>query len=82
MNHHTMPTYRLPSLASIKSICTHPVYDKLNHPIYDVTKHRGQVANTPASYSGDPGFISHPRRPAIQIEVFVVFLSPSRRMPG
>jgi hypothetical protein len=31
------------------------------------------VINTPASYSGDPGFKSRSRRPAILIEVFRCF---------
>jgi hypothetical protein len=45
------------------------------------TERRGRVFNTPAS-SGGPGFKSRPRLPAILSEGFVVFLSPSRRIPG
>jgi hypothetical protein len=34
------------------------------------TERHGRMANTPASYSGGPGFKSLPRQPAILIEVF------------
>jgi hypothetical protein len=47
-----------------------------------ITERRGRVVNTPNSYFGGPGFDSRPRWPAILIEVFVIFLSPSRRMLG
>jgi hypothetical protein len=51
-------------------------------PILHVkTKCRGRVVNTPASYSGCPGFKSQPRRPATLIEGFVVLFSPSTQMP-
>jgi hypothetical protein len=47
-----------------------------------MTERRGRVVNTPASYSGRPGFESRLQRTAILIEVFVVFLSHIRRMSG
>jgi hypothetical protein len=45
-----------------------------------MTGHRGREVNTPASYSVGPGFKSRPRKPAMVIEVFHGFLSPSRLM--
>jgi hypothetical protein len=35
-----------------------------------ITERRGRVVNSPASYSGGPGFKSRSRQPAILIEVF------------
>jgi hypothetical protein len=37
---------------------------------------------TPPSYLEGPGFKTQPQRPAILIEVFMGFLSPSRQMLG
>jgi hypothetical protein len=37
------------------------------------TERRGQVVNTPSSYSGAPGMKTRPRRPAILIEFFRCF---------
>jgi hypothetical protein len=44
------------------------------------TERRGLVVNTPAWYSGGPGCKSRPRLSWLRI--FLVFLSPSRRMQG
>jgi hypothetical protein len=41
-----------------------------NHNPLLRTECRGRVVETPASYSGGPGFKSRPRRPAIVIHVF------------
>jgi hypothetical protein len=43
--------------------------------IDNFTERRGQVVNTPASYSGGPRFKSRSRRPAIPTEVFLLFYS-------
>jgi hypothetical protein len=43
-----------------------------------VAECRGRVVNAPTAYSGDPKFDSRPWRPAILIELFVFFLSPSK----
>jgi hypothetical protein len=51
------------------------------HPIAYIERCAG-VVNTPTSYSGGSGFDSRPRLPAMLIEVFVVFLSPSRQILG
>jgi hypothetical protein len=40
------------------------------------------VVNTPASCPGGPGFNSQPGDRLSWLRVFVVFLSPSRRIPG
>jgi hypothetical protein len=45
------------------------------------TDHHGRVVNTPASYSGDPGFQSWPGDRLSLLRIFVVPLSPSKRMP-
>jgi hypothetical protein len=46
-----------------------------------LSERHGRVVNIP-SYAGGPGFYTLPRRPAILIDVFTAFLSPSRQMPG
>jgi hypothetical protein len=46
------------------------------------TEHSGRVVNTPTPYSGGPGFDSRTLRTDILIDIFMVFLSPSTRMPG
>jgi hypothetical protein len=46
------------------------------------TERLGRVNNTPASYLEGPGFKSRPGYRLSWLRVFVVFLSPSRRMPG
>jgi hypothetical protein len=46
------------------------------------TERPGRVGNTPASYSGGPGFDSRPRPRPFLIEIFVVLLSPSRQISG
>jgi hypothetical protein len=38
---------------------------------------RGRLVNTPASHSGSSGF-----KYRVSLTIFVIFLSPSRRMPG
>jgi hypothetical protein len=48
--------------------------------IYILNKRRGQVVNIPASYSGGTGFKSQHRDRLSRLMIFVVFLSPSRRM--
>jgi hypothetical protein len=46
------------------------------------TERPGRVVDTPVSYYGGPLFKSRPCRPPVLIEVFVVFLCPSRKIPG
>jgi hypothetical protein len=53
---------------------------RTNHNI--ITEFRSRVINTPASYSGDPGFKSRPGDRLSWLRVFVVFLSLYSRMPG
>jgi hypothetical protein len=47
-----------------------------------LTEHRDRVVNAPVSYSGGPGFKSRPEGRLFWLTFFVVFLSPSRQMPG
>jgi predicted SAM-dependent methyltransferase len=42
------------------------------------TEFRGQVFNTPASYSGGPGFNSRPDTRIYKLRFFMVLLIPSR----
>jgi hypothetical protein len=46
------------------------------------TERRGQMVMNIASYSGRPGFKSRPWDWLYWLKCFVVFLSPSRQMPG
>jgi hypothetical protein len=46
------------------------------------TDRRSRVVNTPASYSGVPGFKSYPGYRLTWSSFVVVFLSPWRQMPG
>jgi hypothetical protein len=46
------------------------------------TEHHGRVVNTPALYSGDPGFKSQSRRPAMLIEIFRGFIQSLQTIPG
>jgi hypothetical protein len=64
----TVSSYDQSVLSLLKSLLDH--------------KNERRLSNTPDSYSGGTGFKSRPRWPAILTEVFVVFLSPSRRMLG
>jgi hypothetical protein len=63
-------------------------WHEINEVNYKKTLHRRfmerhcRVVNTPASYSEGPGFKSRSCWPAILIKVSMVFLSPSRRIPG
>jgi hypothetical protein len=40
------------------------------------TERRGRVGNTPASYSGDPGFKSRPGELLSRLRTFMVFFRP------
>jgi hypothetical protein len=46
------------------------------------TERRGRIISTPAAYSGGPRFKSRPGNRLSWLRFFVVFLSPSRQMPG
>jgi hypothetical protein len=46
------------------------------------TERHGREVNTPTSCSEGPGFDYRHHPPVILIEDFVVFLSPSRRIPA
>jgi hypothetical protein len=70
------PIHMSPSLF-LKKI---PLYVSENST--GVTGRRGRVVSTPASYSGGPGFKSRPGDRLYWLRFFVVFLSPSRKMPG
>jgi hypothetical protein len=65
----------LPVLFDIKILfhCTMKVH---------CTEHHDRVVNAPTSHSEGPGFDYRHHRPVILIEDFVVFLSPSRRIPA
>jgi len=71
--------HTLPFMFSDQNITciSHSSYDSPHAP-----ERHGRMVNAPTSYSGGPGFKALPRRPVMLIEVFVIFLSLSRRMPA
>jgi hypothetical protein len=52
----------------------------LRVPVQQMTKRRGRVVSTSASYSGGPGFKSRPADMLSRLRIFVVFLGPSMQM--
>jgi hypothetical protein len=66
----------------VKVICLLSISDMETWKRNCSTEHHGRIVSTLTLYSGWTGYVSRPGEWVSLLRVFLVFLSPSRQMPG